>query len=264
MKKREYDPIAKYYDTLYPKADDIPFYTDLAQEKGAPILELGCGTGRLLLPLAKAGFQITGLDISPEMLEVAKRKIEAESVSHLVSLQLGDMCDFSLGETYNLIIIPYSNCLEPETEEEIASVLKCSFDHLNSGGYLVIDNVFIGEGTQKEWGKDKFKNVLIDKKTVPEPQNPDSLLSFVEVDMLDAKKRISRRDILVYHIGTDGSIRQKHFYITWRYVTPERMTEMLKACGFVQIDVYGGYDRKPLFHPSYKGRMRQIFLAKKS
>ena len=74
-----YEDISKYYDLIHQELrDDIVFAIKLAASVGDPILELGCGTGRLILPLARVGHAITGLDNSAAMLEVARNRIEAE------------------------------------------------------------------------------------------------------------------------------------------------------------------------------------------
>jgi ubiquinone/menaquinone biosynthesis C-methylase UbiE len=58
--------------------EDIPFYVEYAKKSGGPVLELGCGTGRALIPIAKAGIEIWGLDISKSMLEIAKKEVDTK------------------------------------------------------------------------------------------------------------------------------------------------------------------------------------------
>ncbi|MEZ4518635.1 MAG: class I SAM-dependent methyltransferase [Chloroflexota bacterium] len=71
-----YDRLSRYYDLSHAAlVDDIPFRLDLAQKADGPVLELGCGSGRLLLPLARAGYEITGVDNSPAMLAMAERQL---------------------------------------------------------------------------------------------------------------------------------------------------------------------------------------------
>src|SRR5262245_30609087 len=102
MSETSYATTAWYYDDAYAaKADlvDIPFYLDLAQRIGGPVLELGCGTGRVLLPIARAGVSIHGVDSSASMLEVLHRRIAAESpqVQGLVVIHQGDFRTFQTG-----------------------------------------------------------------------------------------------------------------------------------------------------------------------
>src|SRR5271163_949957 len=104
--------IADFYDTsplVARRTQDIQFYCDSAENYGGPILELGCGTGRITMPLAQRGQQITGLDISQKMLERAAEKRDALSAEQRdrVRLVQADMTKFDLGEQFPLIIIPF-------------------------------------------------------------------------------------------------------------------------------------------------------------
>src|SRR4051812_43239151 len=80
--------LAQLYD-LFPFEGDLPLYLELAQQEGGKVLELACGSGRVLVPLVRAGNSVTGIDLSSHMLEIARRKlaaegVEAESRAHLV------------------------------------------------------------------------------------------------------------------------------------------------------------------------------------
>jgi ubiquinone/menaquinone biosynthesis C-methylase UbiE len=103
--------ISDYYDEspiVRGRVGDVAFYRDAVHEHGDPVLELGCGTGRITLALAEAGHRVTGLDISERMLERCNQKraslrTEARERVHLVQ---GDMTKFDLGEKFRLVIIP--------------------------------------------------------------------------------------------------------------------------------------------------------------
>jgi ubiquinone/menaquinone biosynthesis C-methylase UbiE len=104
--------IADYYDEspiVRGRTQDVAFYRDAVHEYGDPVLELGCGTGRITLALAEAGHRVTGLDISEKMLERCNQKraallTEARERVHLVQ---GDMTRFDLGEKFRVVIIPF-------------------------------------------------------------------------------------------------------------------------------------------------------------
>ena len=82
---------ARFFDADYAGyLDDLPLLEAYAQRTGSPLLELGCGTGRLLIPLAQAGYRVTGVEISPEMLRIARAKAEAAGVTESVTLIEGD------------------------------------------------------------------------------------------------------------------------------------------------------------------------------
>src|SRR5271163_3397440 len=104
--------IADFYDTsplVAGRAQDVNFYREIAATYGGPILELGCGTGRITMPLAETGQHITGVDISHKMLQRAEQKRAALKLEQRerVHLLQGDMTQFDLREQFPLIIIPF-------------------------------------------------------------------------------------------------------------------------------------------------------------
>lgn len=111
---------------------DIPFWIDIAATYGDVILELGCGTGRVSVPLAKAGFDVTGLDISESMLSVAKTK------SPHVNWVQGDARKFDLNQQFSLILFPY-NAMQHLYPDEIKSCLRSVRQSLKPNGRFVID-----------------------------------------------------------------------------------------------------------------------------
>src|SRR4029077_510178 len=107
-----YDVIAKHYDAAYAsKLDlvDLPFYLDLARRSRGPVLEIGCGTGRALLPIARHGVEIHGVDNSSAMLRILKSHLadEPHEVRKKVHLHWGDMRSFRLKKKFPLVILPF-------------------------------------------------------------------------------------------------------------------------------------------------------------
>src|SRR5579863_9439768 len=103
--------IAELYDNipLYRDRKDAAFYVDLCRAAGGQILELGCGTGRILIPAAAAGCTITGLDQAGFMLDRCRTKLQtlASEVQKRVTLVEADMTNFSLGRTFALVTVPF-------------------------------------------------------------------------------------------------------------------------------------------------------------
>jgi SAM-dependent methyltransferase len=105
---------AVYYDCLATGVEgDVAFYVGEARSAGSPVLELGCGTGRILIPTAEAGVEVVGLDASPDMLAIARNKLERlpAHVHKRVQLREGDMRDFALHSRFLLVTIPYRTFL---------------------------------------------------------------------------------------------------------------------------------------------------------
>jgi SAM-dependent methyltransferase len=97
----------RHYDALKTQ-DDIAFYQAYAQQATGPVLEIGCGTGRVTIPLAAAGVDITGLDVSSSMLAEAKRKAQQQSLE--IRWVQADGRNFELGQRYTLILMPFNPC----------------------------------------------------------------------------------------------------------------------------------------------------------
>ena len=91
----EYAAVAEFYDYIVPylNREDLDFYVDMAKESGGPVLEVGCGTGRILIPIARAGIEVTGLDLSPSMLALCRKKLSQEpaAVQTLTDAMLGSV-----------------------------------------------------------------------------------------------------------------------------------------------------------------------------
>src|ERR1051325_9541103 len=99
---------AQYYDDAYavkPDLVDLSFYVDLAKEIAGPVLEMGCGTGRLLLPIAREGVEIHGLDNAPTMLNILRERVqnEPQEIRNRVALYEGDMRQFRGQKKYALV-----------------------------------------------------------------------------------------------------------------------------------------------------------------
>src|SRR5262245_32196169 len=108
---RDYALVADLYDYIVPYRDraDVGFFVDEAKAAGSPVVEVGCGTGRILIPTARAGLQIVGLDLSLDMLATCRRRLAAESteVQSRVELVHADMRDFRLPQRFTLATLPF-------------------------------------------------------------------------------------------------------------------------------------------------------------
>src|SRR5207249_4667681 len=102
----DFDRFARFYDwDTDTEADDLDFYRNMAARTGGPVLEVGCGTGRVLLPFAKAGTRLTGIDVSPWMLARARAELTAAVLAERVKLVEGDARTMSLDERFRLVYI---------------------------------------------------------------------------------------------------------------------------------------------------------------
>ena len=133
---------AEVYDAIYAGREDTRFWrTMAAAAAGRPILELGCGTGRALLPVARDGHEVTGIDLSERMLDVCRAKLlrEPAAVRERVRLLVADMTSFDLGRRFALVTVPFASFQHLLTVEQQLACLERCRAHLLPRGLLVLD-----------------------------------------------------------------------------------------------------------------------------
>ena len=139
MSRESYDRIAAVYATDMGQSmafDDIGYYRDLCHERGGRTLELGCGTGRILLPLLQSGIAISGIDQSPGMLKQLQQDAQALGLQPDVSF--GSLTAFS-SSPYRTILAPYSVVTYLTNGAELATFFKTVKKALSANGLLVVD-----------------------------------------------------------------------------------------------------------------------------
>jgi SAM-dependent methyltransferase len=222
----DYDElIAKSYDAVYAKirdpSGDAAFYFDLAKASGGSVLELGCGTGRILIPIARAGIPCVGLDASPAMLRVFKEKDSS------VELVRGDMRDFHLGRQFRLITIPFRAFQHLLDVESQLACLACVREHLAPGGTFALD-VF----------DPKLEAIL-------EPESVEALGA--EFDGTKRWEKVSRdrtRQIIDVTFRFEGAMTgEAKIQMRWFY--RYELEHLLARAGFRDLEFFGGFDRRP-------------------
>jgi SAM-dependent methyltransferase len=133
-----YDAIARLYDPWSASVtEDVEFYVEEALAAGGPVVELACGTGRIAVPVAKAGVRLIGVDGSAEMLAVAAEYAAAAGTE--LDLRLGDMREPPVDERVPLVLIPFRSLLHMTTEADRLQALRAARELLLPGGRLVFD-----------------------------------------------------------------------------------------------------------------------------
>ena len=139
----EYASAAEFYDFVVPyrERQDVSFFVEMAREAAGPVLEIGCGTGRVLIPTARAGVEIVGMDSSSKMLAVCREKLELEpeEVQSRVRFAKGDMRRFDLNKRFHLVTIPFRPFQHLLSAEDQMGCLACIHRHLFDQGKLVLD-----------------------------------------------------------------------------------------------------------------------------
>lgn len=129
---------AGLYDRLFPGGEQaVDFYRAEAKRQNGNVLELGCGTGHKLIPIASDGYRCMGLELSPHMLAEAQRKANERGVE--VEWVQGDMRDFDAGQPFDLVFIAANSLLHLHEAEDLVACFRSVRRHLASGARLVFD-----------------------------------------------------------------------------------------------------------------------------
>lgn len=139
--RAHYTDAAYYTKTYKRRVEDVAFYVQLAQEIGGPVLEYGAGNGRIALPIARHGVEITAVDLSPTMLGDLRDRLsgEADYVRELVKLRLGDMRDVRLRRRFPLVIATFNSILHLYDRTDFERFFARVRAHLAPGGRFVFD-----------------------------------------------------------------------------------------------------------------------------
>ena len=135
-----YDEIAEIYDPWSRSVtEDVDFYVERALASGGPVVELAVGTGRIAIPVARAGVRVIGVDSSPAMLRVARKAAEEAGVVDQLDLRLGDLRKPPVTERVPLVVCPFRTLLHMETETEKLRALQAAHALLEPDGRFVFD-----------------------------------------------------------------------------------------------------------------------------
>jgi SAM-dependent methyltransferase len=251
--------IADYYDespVVSGRLQDVAFYRDAARDFGDPILELGCGTGRITMALAEAGKRITGLDLSERMLEraVKKRAVLRVEARERVQLVQGDMTRFDLGETFRLVIIPFRPFQHLLEVQQQVDCLECVRKHLAPGGRLILD-VF---QTDAERMHDP---VHMRELPVTEYKTADGRQVRISERVAAFHRAEQRNDVEMIFSITHRDGRQERLVFAWplRYFFRYEVEHLLARCAFRVTALYGNFDRSVLADSSPE----MIFVAER-
>jgi SAM-dependent methyltransferase len=249
---------ALLYDQYQRGVDgDIAFYVEQARESRGPVLELACGTGRVLLPIAEAGVAIVGLDLSTDMLDVLRGKLATlpADTQARVELVRGDMRDFALGRQFPLVTVPYRSFLHLLTVEDQRRALACIRRHVRAGGRLVfniwdVDIPFLAERlaagavARRTWS---FRNPESGRLTVG-----------WETFRYDPTRQILDGDFVFDEYDDEGAVVAKRSVpLTLRWVHRFEMQHLLEGAGFTIEALHGDFEGGPFHHGA-----EQVWIAR--
>ncbi|HSB66396.1 MAG TPA: class I SAM-dependent methyltransferase [Anaerolineales bacterium] len=215
--------------------DDRGFYLDIIRESGQPVLDVGCGTGRLLLDYLSQGVDIDGVDISPEMLTLCRQKAESQGLK--VAIYVGDMKSMRLPRQYKTILVPSSSFQLILKPEQARKAMSNFIMHLQPGGSLVMPFMKLWkEGYDNTWRQTGEKirpgDGAIVKRWSRNWFDPDTQLEHNEDR---------------YEVIKDGiTITSEHHLRSpaTREYTQRQALDLFIQAGFVDLRVYKGFTRE--------------------
>ena len=224
-------------------AEGIPygrdFYVALARQAKGPVLDIACGTGRILLPCLQAGVDIEGLDLFEPMLQTLRDKAAALNLSP--RLHQSDMSEFSLPRRYALVMIPFNAFIHNMTQAAQISCLQRCREHLLTGGALVFDTFF---PSLEIIGTPQNTRVL--EGELPHPQT-GRLMRLYDTRTFDRVAQVQHSLNEIELLDADGNVQTIHRSAdSTRYIYKHEMELLLRVAGFARWEIYGDFDRRPL------------------
>lgn len=257
----DYGFVAEFYDSVVPYRDrqDVAFFVGMARRSEGPVLELGCGTGRVLIPTAKAGIEIVGLDLSPSMLSACREKLsrEPKAVQSRVQLLQGDIRQFDLGREFGLVTIPFRPFQHLLTVEDQLSCLNCIHRHLADEGRLILD---LFNPSLPHLVNERY---LTESGEEPEFEMPDGrkVLRRHRTVARDLFNQVVDSELIYYVTHPDGREERLVHRFPIRYLFRFEAEHLLARCRLQVENVYSDYDKSP-YGSKYPGEL--IIVARKA
>ena len=233
---------AQYYDLWSLPFDDNPFYIGRIPSADSILLELGCGTGRVLTKLINHCAFIHGIDISPAMIDICREKLsKLGNALPKVTIETGDITNFDLGRQFDLITAPYRVFQNLETDDQVDGFFQAIRRHLKTDGTCIL-NVFQPwpvERIRKSWGGGNeifcwelpFENGFVTCHERKQHFDDQKLILYPES---------------IYRRYVNGRLAETAIQqVCMRLYDPESFQKIIKEKGFSIMDCWGGYEGEP-------------------
>jgi len=230
----------RLYDRMFDKLDfDLPFWISTGLAAGGPVLEVGCGTGRVLLPLLAAGVDADGVDLFEPMLECARHKAAAGGFHP--RLLLSDMRDFTMPRRYARVLLAFNTFAHADTTDAQLATLRCCYAHLEPAGALVLHMSYPGP---RYWTEPDGIPVLELETT---PCDNGHRLQMWDTRRKHVVAQCQHSEVEICEINAGGTLVASHqFHTTQRWVYRFELELLFRLAGFARWEVFGGFAREPL------------------
>lgn len=247
----DYDVIAPFYDLEHAHFDeDVSLYLNFAELSSSPLLELACGSGRLLVPLAREGYKLTGIDSSRSMLDLAQHALEDAGVAEQCTLLQENMCTMRLEQKFRMAFIALGSFGHVCTRQDQRQALAVVHDHLTVGGRFILD---ISNADVRYM--EQLSGQMLHQGTWKR-EDGTMLSHFVSPASSPTKHLLELTHFYEEH--QQGQAIQRTVITTHLYLFEKNEVELLlEEAGFEITDVFGDYE----FSPFELESPRMIFVA---
>ena len=251
----DYARYATVYDLLYGgRSEDIQFYVKYAIKYTGPMLEVGCGSGRLTLALAKIRKFVTAIDNSPEMLALCRKRIRGKIKDH-VTLVLEDARQLNLSQKFDLIVAPFAMVAHLYSNQDRMKFFRSVFRHLEPKGLFILD-----DANRTTWESSKKNECLEWKRQVTDPNTGTIVRMLSNYFYDDAHPIIVRYDFIDWLKG-ERIMCRKILRVAFRYTVVKEDVRFLKRAGFGSVQVLGDWDENPFNFKHPEENNRVILMA---
>jgi SAM-dependent methyltransferase len=244
---------AALYDWEYRRRrDDVRFYATLAGERGGPILDLGCGTGRLMLPLLRAGHTVVGVDRAPAMLAGAAARLRrlAPRLRRRALLLRADLRRLPVARRFSFVVAAFHTIQHLASDRELARFFAGVARTLRPGGWFAFDTFapnaqFLARANRargddaRRWARTRFRHPTTGRRT----------------EYSESYRLAGRLLTSVFHyrrVGTPqrSGPRERRVELVHRLLEPGEIRALLSGSGLELIASWGGFDGRPLASPT--------------
>jgi SAM-dependent methyltransferase len=235
-----YESLARFYDLENADfTEDLSCWIDLARTRGGPVLELGCGSGRVMLQLARAGFDVTGVDASGAMLALARKRIARQkTLAAKITLLEENFLRLRLGRTFPLILLPFNTFAHMVDPADARAALETVEAHLAPGGQaaLALPNPIPIDGEPTD--------SLVLERTFRDEERNVTIQQFSSL-RADRAAQLGHITWIYDEVDAAGTVRRTTVPMTLRYFFPSELSLLMERAGLRLTHLWGDYDGAP-------------------
>jgi SAM-dependent methyltransferase len=238
---REHYADAALYDYEYRRRRaDVTFYRELARRRGGPVLDLGAGSGRLAIQLARDGHEVVAVDRSPAMLARLHERVAAlpAAAASRIAIVAGDLCTFEVRRKFPLVIAAFNTVEHLYTRGEVAALLARVAAHLTPGGAFAFDVqlpdlAWLLRDPNKRWARTRFTDPTTGRPTFYSTNHDYDPIGQIAL-------------IRIYYEPVDGKGPTKIIKLSQRKFFPAELEALVAHAGFRMVERYGDFAWQPL------------------